>query len=85
MNKYTIYILLLFCSFCIRISAIDVVFRLDDPTLQCDSVSLRAVELFHEKQVPLSIAVIPCDNNEQPVLPVTTVNSLYLSKLQDEK
>lgn len=84
MNNRILYILLLFCLFCTRISAIDVVFRLDDPTLQCDSVSLRAVELFHEKQVPLSIAVIPCDNNEQPVLPVTTADSLYWSKLQDE-
>ena len=64
--------------------AINVVFRLDDPTLQSDSVSLRAVQLFNEKQVPLSIAVVPCDAAEQPIVPITAEDSLYLAELQSD-
>ena len=63
-------------------NAINVVFRLDDPTLQSDSVSMRAVKLFNEKQVPLSIAMVAYDEKEQPILPLTTYDSLYLSELQ---
>ena len=70
------------CILALHANAINVVFRLDDPTLQSDSVSMRAVKLFNEKQVPLSIAVIPCDSAEQPILPLTTNDSLYLSELQ---
>ena len=64
--------------------AVHVVFRLDDPTLQYDSVSMRAVKLFNQKQVPLSIAIVSCDKLEQPILPVTHDYSLYLSELQND-
>ena len=66
----------------LHVNAINVVFRLDDPTLQSDSVSMRALKLFNEKQVPLSIAMVACDKQEQPILP-TTADSLYMSELQD--
>lgn len=70
------------CILALHANAINVVFRLDDPTLQSDSVSMRAVKLFNEKQVPLSIAMVACDKQEQPILP-TTADSLYISELQD--
>ena len=70
------------CVLALHANAINVVFRLDDPTLQSGSVSMRAVKLFNEKQVPLSIAMVACDKQEQPILP-TTADSLYMSKLQD--
>ena len=81
MIKRVIYILF-FLLFLQGASAINVVFRLDDPTLQSDSVSMRAVKLFNEKQVPLSIAMVAYDEKEQPILPLTTYDSLYLSELQ---
>ena len=74
--------LLIFLLMTLHANAINVVFRLDDPTLQSDSISLRAVKLFNEKQVPLSIAMVSCDEQEQPILP-TTADSLYISELQD--
>lgn len=74
--------LLIFLLMTLHANAINVVFRLDDPTLQSDSISLRAVKLFNEKQVPLSIAMVACDKQEQPILP-TTADSLYISELQD--
>lgn len=70
------------CVLTLHTNAINVVFRLDDPTLQSDSVSMRAVKLFNEKQVPLSIAMVAYDEKEQPILPLTTYDSLYLSELQ---
>ena len=81
MIKRGIYILF-FLLFLHSANAINVVFRLDDPTLQSDSVSMRAVKLFNEKQVPLSIAMVSCDEQEKPILP-TTADSLYISELQD--
>ena len=68
----------------VQVHAIHVVFRLDDPTLQYDSVSIRALKLFNHKQVPLSIAIVSCDKLEQPILPVTHDDSLYLSELQND-
>ena len=65
-------------------SAINVVFRLDDPRLQADSISLRAVKLFNQKQVPLSIAMVACDELEQPILPFSSDDSLYLSELKNK-
>lgn len=70
------------CVLTLHTNAINVVFRLDDPTLQSDSVSMRAVKLFNEKHVPLSIAMVACDKQERPILPLTTNDSLYLSELQ---
>lgn len=83
MIKRVIYILF-FLLFLQGASAINVVFRLDDPRLQADSVSLRALQLFNEKQVPLSIAVVSCDEQEQPILLYTTDDSLYISGLRSE-
>ena len=83
MIKRVIYILF-FLLFLQGASAINVVFRLDDPSLQADSVSLRALQLFNEKQVPLSIAVVPCDAAEQPIVPITAEDSLYLAELQSD-
>ena len=76
--------LLIICLVLVAVQAhaIHVVFRLDDPTLQYDSVSMRAVKLFNQKQVPLSIAVVPCNKQEQPIIPETMVDSLYISELQ---
>lgn len=76
--------LLIFISlfFALHVHAINVVFRLDDPTLQADSVSLRAVKLFNKKQVPLSIAIVSFDEQEQPILPLIAADSLYLSELR---
>ena len=79
LRKYNIFVILLWT---LHIHATNVVFRLDDPTLQSDSVSMRAVKLFNEKQVPLSIAMVACDKQERPILPLTTNDSLYLSELR---
>lgn len=70
------------CILALHANAINVVFRLDDPTLQSDSVNMRAVKLFNEKHIPLSIAMVACDKQERPILPLTTNDSLYLSELQ---
>lgn len=61
--------------------AINVVFRLDDPTVQCDSAHQRIIELFLEKEVPLSVAVIPCNREEQSYTPD---DSVYLSLLHSD-
>lgn len=59
--------------------AIKVVFRLDDPTFSADSVTMRVLHLFNEKEVPLTIAMIPCDSAEQPY---KVTDSAYLKELQ---
>ena len=82
MNKYILIIISFLIS--LQAHAIHVVFRLDDPTLQYDSVSMRAVKLFNQKQVPLSIAIVACDELEQSILPATHEDSLYLSELQNK-
>ena len=77
-----LFIFLVFYVVTIHAQATHVVFRLDDPSLRYDSVSMRAVKLFNEKHVPLSIAMVACDKQERPILPLTTNDSLYLSELQ---
>ncbi len=78
--------LLIICLIFVAVQAhaIHVVFRLDDPSLQYDSVSMRAVKLFNHKQVPLSIAIVACDELEQPILPITHDDSLYLLELLND-
>lgn len=44
--------------------AVHVVFRLDDPRPVYDSITMRVVQLFNAKQVPLTIAMVPCDSCE---------------------
>lgn len=83
MIKRVIYILF-FLLFLQGASAINVVFRFDDPSLQADSVSLRALQLFGGKEVPLSIAVVPCNKQEQAILPQTAEDSAYLSILTQQ-
>ena len=75
-------IILIFLLSFFQAYAINVVFRLDDPRLQADSVSMRTVQLFLDKGVPLSIAVVPCNKQEQAIIPETMVDSLYISELQ---
>lgn len=58
--------------------AVKVVFRLDDPTISADSVTMRVLHLFNEKEVPLTIAMIPCDSAEQPYI---VTDSTYLKEL----
>ena len=53
-------------SFVLHANAVKVVFRLDDPTVQYDSVHNRVLQLFIDKGVPLSIATIPCSKDETP-------------------
>ena len=75
---FTLY-LLIFSIPCIN--AINVVFRFDDPRLKIDSVTMRVVQLFNSKEIPLSIAVVPCNIVELPMLP-TKADSLYIAELQ---
>ena len=64
----------------VHLHAVNVVFRFDDPTISAaDSITLRVLRLFDEKQLPLSVAMIPCDSNE---LPFEVTDSIYFSILQ---
>lgn len=67
----------------IQVHAVDVVFRLDDPRPVCDSVSMRVVQLFNAKQVPLTIAMVPCDSCENAITPIST-NSQYFAEIQQD-
>lgn len=60
--------------------AVKVVFRLDDPTISADSVTMRVLHLFNEKKIPMTIAMIPCDSAEQPY---SMTDSAYLKELQN--
>lgn len=62
-----------------HLHAAHVVFRFDDSTMSADSVTMRVLHIFQEKQVPISIGIIPCDSNE---LPFEVTDSVYLSMLQ---
>lgn len=44
-------LLLSLILFCLTTNAVHVVFRLDDPSPVCDSVSMRVVQLFNAKHV----------------------------------
>ena len=79
MRNILIFFLLLIVG---RAHAISVIFRFDDPTMSADSVTMRVLHMFHEKQVPLSIAIIPCDSDE---LPFEVTDSVYLSMLNSPK
>lgn len=74
----TILLLILLTPY---LQAVNVVFRYDDPHLRMDSVNMRVVQLFNTMEVPLSIAVVPCDNEGYPILP-SKEDSLYISELQ---
>lgn len=75
-----ILVVIIFITFIITKSfAVKVVFRLDDPTISADSVTMRVLHLFNEKEIPLTIAMIPCDSAEQPYI---VTDSTYLKELQ---
>lgn len=57
--------------------ALNVVFRYDDPTLQPDSITQEMLVYFKEKNIPITIALIPCDANEEYIVP-TDSNWLHL-------
>lgn len=57
--------------------ALNVVFRYDDPTLQPDSITQEMLIFFKEKNIPITIALIPCDANEEYIAP-TDSNWLHL-------
>lgn len=65
-KNVVVTLLLLIVSGMQQAVALDVVFRCDDLTLRGDSVSDRIVSLFIAYDVPLSVAVVPCDSHEQP-------------------
>lgn len=68
MEKRVIILLtLLICM--LNMHAVKVVFRLDDPKVRYDSVDFRIIQLFVEKDIPLSIGMVPCDTNEVPFEP----------------
>lgn len=72
-------VLILTLLVAVHLHAVRVVFRFDDPTMSADSVTIRVLHMFQEKQVPLSIAMIPCDSDE---LPFEVTDSVYFSMLQ---
>lgn len=76
--KRIIFLLILFLHVP-HVSAVKVVYRLDDPTISADSVTMRVLHLFNEKEVPLTIAMIPCDSAEQPY---NVTDSAYIEELQ---
>lgn len=78
MRKLLTCILLLCCTSRMAL-ALDVVFRLDDPTLSKSEFTNRIVELFANKGIPLSIAIVPFDEFE---CPITQVDSLLIDKLR---
>ena len=75
----SILVILILLLTTVRVFSVNVVFRFDDPTISSDSITLRVLRLFNEKQVPLSIGMIPCDSNE---LPFEVIDSVYLNMLQ---
>lgn len=72
-----------FVLFCFSVHATHVVFRLDDPRPVCDSVSMRVVQLFKAKQVPLTIAMLPCDSCENRIIPISA-SSQYIAGIQQD-
>lgn len=65
-------------SFVMTTNAVKVVFRLDDPKIHYNSVHDRVFQLFIEKGVPLSVAVIPCNYDENPC---TITDTAYWKRL----
>lgn len=57
--------------------ALNVVFRYDDPTLRPDSITQEMLIFFKEKNIPITIALVPCDANEEFIAP-TDSNWLHL-------
>ena len=77
-------LLLFFCLYLLPVHAIHVIFRLDDPRPVCDPVSMRVLQLFNTKQVPLTIAMVPCDSCENIITSPITTNSQYIAAIQQD-
>jgi predicted deacetylase len=73
----TLYIL----SFTTQAQALNVVFRYDDPTLRPDSITQEMLIFFKEKNIPITIALIPCDANEEYI---ASTDSNWLHLLQGD-
>ena len=73
-----------FVLYCLSIHAVQVVFRLDDPRPVYDSVSMRTIALFNDKQIPLTIAMVPCDSNENHIVPVSDKDSVFIAAVNSE-
>lgn len=71
----------LFALFFSNALALNVVFRFDDPRLVEDPITLRVLQLFEERECPITLAIIAADTIESPVMPTTINDSLYVSKL----
>ena len=78
--------LLIICSLLmvLQAHAVHVVFRLDDPRPVCDSVSMRVVQLFNAENVPLTIAMVPCDSCENTITPPISTASQYIAAIQQD-
>lgn len=81
MKKLLTFSLILFSYYA---HAVHVVFRVDDPSPVCDSVSMRVVQLFNAKQVPLTIAMLPCDSCENTITPPISTTSQYVAAIQQD-
>lgn len=63
---------------------LNVVFRYDDPTLRPDSITQEMQEMlvfFKEKNIPITIALVPCDSNEEYI---ASTDSNLLHLLQED-
>ncbi len=72
-RNHSIVIFFALWLLCLPIWSVNVVFRYDDLTLNPNKTDQQVVALFSEMDVPLSIAVIPCDSNEQCIYPTDSV------------
>ncbi len=78
-KNIVLFILLPLLLMTVPIQAIEVIFRYDDLKLTPSEIDKRVVALFGEKNVPLSIAVIPCNSSE---MPIPAADSALLSALR---
>lgn len=79
-----ILLIISFVLSCLSTHAVQVVFRFDDPKLVCDSVSMRTIALFNDRQIPLTIAMVPCDSNENHIVPVSDKDSVFIAAVNSE-
>ena len=56
----------------------DVIFRLDDPSLSKSGFTTKIVQLFAQHNIPLSIGVVSCTQDENPISPLDTTLIDYL-------
>jgi Predicted deacetylase len=64
--KYKFIFTLVFSIFCVSLNSqnIQLVFRYDDFRLVNDSTNEKVVRLLHKYSIPVTLGVIPCDQNE---------------------